>query len=262
MEEMAKPGERKKIEQGIWRSASGTYMVRFYDPDGRERAKSFLKLADARNFKAEVRIDKHRGEFIDPRNPKTPFPKWAEKYLDQKLALRPRTRDKYESALRLHLLPAFADRSIGAITPEDVQSWVVTLTRSNYQTDRSYGAESIRGYYDLFASIMRLAVDRGLIAKTPCRGIELPTVLRKNSAISPNERSNVSSMRPKRVTERSSTRPPTWGCGGKRPLVFGDRTSVCNRVAWQRCEWCPPSSVRTAVIRSSSMERPKLLAEP
>jgi hypothetical protein len=34
-------------------------MVRFYDPHGRERAKSFLKLVDARNFKAEVRIDKH-----------------------------------------------------------------------------------------------------------------------------------------------------------------------------------------------------------
>lgn len=175
---MGKQGKRRRIEPGIWRNASGSYMVRYYDPQERERAKNFLKLSDARNFKADVRISKHRGEFIDPRNPKTTFGTWAEKYLEQKLALRPRTRDRYESALRLHLLPTFGDMPLGAITAEDVQSWVVRLTRTEYEEGKTYGPESIRGYYDLFAAIMKLAVERGLIARSPCRGIELPSVHR------------------------------------------------------------------------------------
>jgi hypothetical protein len=53
----------------------------YRDPFGRQRAKHFHRLVDARNLKADVRMKKQRGEYIDPRDPKTPFEVWAEKYL-------------------------------------------------------------------------------------------------------------------------------------------------------------------------------------
>ncbi|CAN5684896.1 hypothetical protein BH20ACT21_BH20ACT21_10180 [soil metagenome] len=171
--------KRTRVERGIWKTETGAYMVRYVDPQGRERAKTFTSLNEARNFRADVRVRKNRSEYIDPRHARIKFSDLASRYLNQKLGLRRRTRDKYESALKIHLVPAFGEMPIGVITPDDVQSWIVGLTRTEYEAGKAYGAESIRGYYDLFAAIMKLAVERGLLAKSPCRGIELPPVIRQ-----------------------------------------------------------------------------------
>lgn len=44
---------------------------------------------------------------------------------------RPRTAVRYESHLRLHVLPAFGPTPVAAITRRDVQQWINTLTRDN-----------------------------------------------------------------------------------------------------------------------------------
>src|SRR3954447_7591807 len=41
------------------------YDVRFRDPDGRQRKKTFGKKAEADRFAATVEGDKHRGQYID-----------------------------------------------------------------------------------------------------------------------------------------------------------------------------------------------------
>ena len=51
-----------------------------YLPRSRRQAAGethFDRLIDARNFKAEVRMKKQRGEYVDPRDAKTPFEVWA-----------------------------------------------------------------------------------------------------------------------------------------------------------------------------------------
>jgi integrase len=55
-------------------------------------------------------------------------------------------------------------------TRDDVQSWVIELH------ERGYEPETIRGHHDLMAAMMRRAAEEGLIAKSPCRSIELPAV--------------------------------------------------------------------------------------
>lgn len=163
----------KRIEPCLWKMQDGRYRVDYRDPAGKLKAKHFDRLIDARNFKASVRVDKQRGNYVDPKNAKRKLSDWAEKYMDQKLRLRPRTRDKYESILRVHVLPAFGDTAIGRITREDIQSWMVGLHREGY------GSETVRGIYDLFAAMMKLAVEDGLIARTPCRKIELPAIVKE-----------------------------------------------------------------------------------
>lgn len=162
---------KKRIEPAIWKTEHGSYQVIYRDPAGKQRAKHFDRLIDARDFKADVRIKVHRGQYIDPRDAKTPFAIWAEKYLEEKLRLRPRTREKYASSLRTHLLPAFGEVAIGRITRDDVQAWIIEFH------DHGFKAETIRGHYDLLAAIMRRAVEDGLITKSPCRSTELPAVI-------------------------------------------------------------------------------------
>ncbi len=159
---------KRKIEPGIWRTAAGRYQVHYRDTRGRQRSKNFDRLVDARSFKAEMRVRKRRGDLPEPRGRKTKFSAWATTYLEQKVALRDRTVDKYESALRVHLIPEFGDAPLTAITLADVQGWIVSLKH------RGYAAETIRGFYDLFAAMMKLAEEEGLIPRTPCRRIDLP----------------------------------------------------------------------------------------
>ncbi len=42
------------------------YQVRYRDPDGRQRAKSFRRKGDADRFAAVVEADKLRGAYVDP----------------------------------------------------------------------------------------------------------------------------------------------------------------------------------------------------
>ena len=42
------------------------WRVRYLDPDGRERSKSFARKVDAENFRAQVDADLLRGTYLDP----------------------------------------------------------------------------------------------------------------------------------------------------------------------------------------------------
>jgi integrase len=169
---MPKKPTRTKVEPGIWRTPAGTYEIHYRDSLGKQRVKTVDRLVDARSVKAEMRLRKQRGEVVDPSAQRTRFDQWSKQYLDQKIALRERTLDKYESALRTHLLPTFGSARMSAITRTDVQSWIVQLHAEGY------APESIRGLYAIFAAMMKLAEEEGVIAKTPCRRIELPALVR------------------------------------------------------------------------------------
>ncbi len=163
---------------GVYRTQHGTYEVIYRDPGGRQRTATFKRMPEARDFQAEIKHSIRRGDFIDPTGSKTTFGGWAEKYLAQKLNIGRRTRDRYQESLNNHLLPAFGDIPLGLITPDDVQEWVVKLAQAEYAPGKTYAAETIRSHYALFAGMMKRAVSRGLIARSPCVDIELPRVVR------------------------------------------------------------------------------------
>lgn len=168
----------KTRHPGIFRTGHGTWEVSYRDPHGKQRSKSFKRLQDAQDFQREVKGAVKRGDYIAPEKSRTTFAQWAEKYLDQKANLERRTRDKYRESLDNHLLPAFGRLALSDITPDLIQEWVVNMSRTEHQPGRTYGAETIRGHYALLAAILKRAVTRGLINKSPCLDIELPKVVR------------------------------------------------------------------------------------
>lgn len=172
------PARKKTNYPGIYKTQHGTYEVVYRDLTRRQRTSTFPRLQDAREFQAKITNSIRQGDFIDPAASKTTFRGWAEKYLEQKLNIGRRTRDRYQESLTNHLLPAFGDIALGSITPDLVQDWVVTLTRTQYAPGKTYSAETIRSHYALFAAMMKKAVARGLIGRSPCTDIELPKVVR------------------------------------------------------------------------------------
>lgn len=147
-------------------SASGKaqrYDVRYRDPTGRQREKSFRTMREAEKFAREVEVEKEQGSYIDPSSGRVLFKDYANDWLDNKPTLRPRTRELYEGQLANHILPTFADMPIGTITPAAVRSWWAQLHR------KRLSEVSCAKVYRLLRSILGTAETDGLIASNPCR---------------------------------------------------------------------------------------------
>lgn len=149
------------------------WQVRYLDPRGRERAKNFTRKADAERFLVSVETDKLRGEWVDPRLSKITFADWTERWWGTVSHLKPYTLEGYESLLRVHILPHFGDVPIGRIQPIEVREWV------SDRRDSGLSASRTRQAYYLFAQILRAAVETGHLARTPCVGVTLPKMQRR-----------------------------------------------------------------------------------
>jgi integrase len=88
-------------------------------------------------------------------------------WLDTKAHLRPKTRDKYESGLRIWILPRWGQAQLGSITHADVVAWVADIQRT-----RSAGLT--RHTLAILSQILELAVRDGRIPRNVARGVRKP----------------------------------------------------------------------------------------
>jgi integrase len=148
------------------------YLVRWRDVHRIEHARMFATESEAAEFDADVKAGRLEPG-SRPRQHRSPtFQAEAMDWLATKQATkRVRTAARYESHLRLHVLPAFGPIPVVAITRHDVQQWVNTLTQG------SLAASTIGDIYrGVFKAVLNKAVLDGRLAVSPCCRIELPQV--------------------------------------------------------------------------------------
>lgn len=145
-----------------------TYEVRYRGSGGEQRSRSFKTLREARAYEAEQRSAVARGGWIDPRNAARLFETVAAEWATSNPSKRPSTLARDEVDLRVHVLPPLGKRQIGSITPADVQG-LVNLWSSRAEP-RTVGRR-----YGVVRAVMNHAVNNDLIARSPCRGIKLPS---------------------------------------------------------------------------------------
>lgn len=149
---------------------TGKSQVRWRDPaTGNERTKTFTRATDARAFKSQVEHEINRGTYIDRTRGKTPFQEVADTWIESKVNLRLSTWTRDESYLRNHVVSAFGEMAIAAITKADVQAWVRDL-----QGKKKLAPATIRQCNRILSSVMEDAVDHKYIVESPCRKIALP----------------------------------------------------------------------------------------
>jgi integrase len=147
---------------------SGKWRVRWRAPGGRRDSAIFDRRGDANEFGKLKEAEVLRGVYIDPKDSKMLFEKWAEEWFSSRVNLKPKTSAGYESLLRTHLLPEFEGIPLGAIRPVSVRDWVSALNREGMSPSR------IRQAYQLLAAILKGAVEADYLARTPCVGVRLP----------------------------------------------------------------------------------------
>lgn len=141
-----------------------------------QRFRSFVgteREADAalRRFIAEV----ERGEVYDER---LTVEAYATKWLEQKRneALASRTLARYESAVKLHIVPALGALPLAKVKPLHVRQAMATWRAG--RKDRKSGALTDRTIHHLFALLSSIFADAqrdDLTRKNPCRQMRAPS---------------------------------------------------------------------------------------
>jgi integrase len=141
-----------------------SWRVRWYEPGGARRSRTFPRKVDADRWAVKVTHDQHSGTYVSHDAGRVTFKAYAEEWRAAK-AHRKSTAEQVESHLRNHVYPVLGDRPIGSITPREIQALVTGCTLGPVATETVYAYT---------ANVFKWAVRDRLIASTPCVGIELP----------------------------------------------------------------------------------------
>ena len=94
----------------------------------------------------------------------------AEQRYAGKINLRATTRARYESALRVHVLPRWGHTQLDRVEHGEIQRWLADLAVNGQS-----GA-SDRMAYGVLSSILDLAVRERRLASNPSNGVYLPAL--------------------------------------------------------------------------------------
>lgn len=145
-----------------------SWQVRYYSPDFKQRARNFPTKVLADKFAREVEVDKDRGSYTDPGRGRITLAQWAEEWLPSKVDLRQSSRDRLESIVRIHVLPAFGSRPLNSISNSDVRAWVAEM-------NTRMAAGTVRKNFNALRQLMSAAVDDQRISSDPTLRVPLPS---------------------------------------------------------------------------------------
>jgi integrase len=156
---------------------NGKYRVRFRDPTGRPRSKTFMRKADADRFAREVEVDKDRGSWIDPRKSEISLQAWAEAFLASSLSLSPTSLATYRRDLERYVLPALGDRWLSRLNAEEIEQWLAA------ELARGVSPSSVHRHYRTLRRVLQAAVEKDRLLINPCTKIRPPRVPARPMAI-------------------------------------------------------------------------------
>lgn len=136
------------------------YDVRYRDPEGAQRKRTFARKVDADRFANSVETDKLRGQYVDPAAGKVTFKRYATDWLAAQ-TFDESTRQAVELRLRLHAYPVLGGKELRHIKASTVQVWLRSLEKlaPTYR----------RVIYANVSAVLGAAVDDEIIVKNPCR---------------------------------------------------------------------------------------------
>jgi integrase len=150
---------------------SGRYQARYPGPDGvlRPADRTFVTVTDADLWLSKKRVEIEEGRWLDPEQGQTTVRDWAARWLAATSPqLKHKTQASYRSLITSRINPLLGDRELASLRPINVTEWIAAMRREGLSASR------IRQAYRVLSQLTASAVDNGLIAQTPCRGVRLP----------------------------------------------------------------------------------------
>lgn len=147
---------------------SARYQAKYTGPDllVYPAPQTFETKMDAEGWLSTARRSIDLGTWVAPRThtsaavPHT-VGAYAERWVQQRNPLKPRTRELYERLVRNHIVPQLGRHTLGQVTPAVVRGWYQAMDTTK-PTVRAHA-------YALLRTILTTAVDDGIIPSNPCR---------------------------------------------------------------------------------------------
>ena len=158
------PGGRPERSRRYGQGAR--WMVRWRDPSGEQRAKSFHRKEDAKAYAATVGNSLRSGSYVDPAAGKVHFAAWAREWLAAQGHLTASTYDRYRGAVENYIVPRWGTTPLSSVRHADVQSWITKL-------GADLSPSSVDKVHRVLSLIMAWAVKDERITKNPAEGIRI-----------------------------------------------------------------------------------------
>jgi len=158
-------GAKVALKRTHWRA-------RYRAPDGASRSRTFARKVDAERFLTSVEHSKLADVYVDPGAGRITFEGYAETWRARQVH-RVSTGIQVETNLRRHVYPTLGSKALGAIRPGDVQTWV-------HDRSQVLAPRTVMVLYRWVSAIFRSAVSDRLLGRSPCVGVRLPKLERRN----------------------------------------------------------------------------------
>jgi integrase len=144
------------------------WRVRYVDPSGRERGKSFARKADAEKFKATTEADLIRGKWADPDAGRIFLDDYAHEWLAGRNG-ELSTMEVLRNRIEKHIIPALGQVRLADLRASRIQSFITGLP---------LGPGSARGVLTTLRAILTAAADDDLIPSNPARkaSVKVPKI--------------------------------------------------------------------------------------
>ncbi len=149
-----------------------------------EITKTFRLKDDALAWIAEQQVAMLHGTWADPRRLDRPFSEVIETWKETRWPrMAPKTRDRYQSVLDVHVSPTFGPLPVSRVTRERVSLFIAQLGNAERRTTKGKPAGkplssgSVHKVHTVLSSICTEAVELGLMRANPCARLRgLPPV--------------------------------------------------------------------------------------
>lgn len=152
---------------------NGMWRVRYRDPIGRNRSRTFQLKADGERFLREQRVDADRGQWIDPRGAELSLKAWSEEFLSLARGLAPTTQDTYRRDIDLYIVPRFGSYRIGRLPADEIEKWLLD------EVDAGLATSSVHRHYRLLRRMLQVAVEKEKLLANPCDRVHPPRIVQR-----------------------------------------------------------------------------------
>lgn len=175
-----------------------TWVVRWRDPTGAQRKKSFSKKSEAERYLVGVSSSLLSGTYVDAAAGRLTVGEFASTWLDGRVHLTPKTVESYRSLLRTRILPRWGSVPLSTVLYSDVSAWVSHMVADGLSSSR------VRQAYHLLSAMLDDAVKGCRLVRNPAAGVNLPRL----------------ASSPRRYLTHHQVTDLADGCGEYRTLVL------------------------------------------
>jgi integrase len=145
---------------------SGRFQARYRGPDGQMHSapRTFASKDEAARWLTIAESQIIRQEWIDPKQAKIKLNDYAERWIDERPKLRPRTVMLYRQLLRTHIAPHIGDVLLSNLQTSTIRTWRTGLLSAG--VSQGVAAKA----YRLLRAVLNTAVKEDeMIRANPCR---------------------------------------------------------------------------------------------